>query len=95
MSRSTLTASAPEMPTTQPQLAYRCPVCWKDIEQTQHGYIALHFDSVDLDVCPTKGEPFSIAEPYFAAVPLHTGRRRPNRERPGWHRRRPALAVVA
>lgn len=73
---------------------HRCPVCLKDVEPTQHGNIALHFDSINRDQCPANGEPFAIAEPYFAETPA-IGRQQPTRELPPWHRRRPALRVVA
>lgn len=96
MSTPTITRPRPKKVEAQPetQCAYRCPVCWKDVERTTYGYIALHFDSVDLEVCPASREPFTIAEPYVPEVPTHI-RRRPHRERPAWHRRRPALRVVA
>ncbi len=70
---------------------HRCPVCWKDIEQTRHGNINLHFDALGGDVCPAASEPFSIAQPYHPAPTVTSTDRR---ELPPWHRRRPTLVVA-
>lgn len=72
---------------------HRCPVCWKDIEQTHQGNVNLHFDSLGVDVCPATSEPFTIAQPYYPAPATAPADRR---ELPPWHRRRPhRLRVVA
>ena len=51
-----------------PYLRYRCPVCWQNVEPTVRQHISLHFDSLGLDVCPTTGEPFFIAQPWTENV---------------------------
>jgi hypothetical protein len=57
----------PRAPTAG-QYRRRCPVCWKIVTRTSKDTISQHRDSIDRDVCPAGGEPYSITEPRRRTV---------------------------
>lgn len=49
----------------RPPIVYRCPVCWVEVDETDHGNIMGHFDGVGRH-CEASHEPFRIANAHKA-----------------------------